>query len=127
MGFACPVCEIPQQDDEHLANHLALTALLHGDDHEDWLNEHVPNWSTYGPDDLAELVVDHAPDADFTPVFEDTTTDHDSHGIRNPDLAKYAAAGMGHMDPEAKRILEEAHELTKRMYRSDDSDDTNET
>lgn len=126
MGFACPVCEIPHQDDEHLAHHLALTALLHGDEHEDWLDEHVPDWSTYGPNGLAQEVVEHAPDADFTPVFEDTTNDHADRGFHDPDLAKYAAAGVGRMDPEAERILKEAHELTKRMYRHNDPEDTDE-
>ena len=40
MGYACPVCEIPHQDATHLANHLAFTAMTHGDDHEAWLDDH---------------------------------------------------------------------------------------
>lgn len=115
MGFACPVCEIPQQDDEHLANHLALTALLHADDHETWLDEHVPEWNTLGPSTLAAEVAEFAPHAEYTTVFEDTTHDHSDDVITDPEIAKYAAAGRGALDPTAKRILNEARELTREM------------
>jgi hypothetical protein len=39
MGYACPVCETPQQDAAHLADHLAFTAIVHTDDHESWLED----------------------------------------------------------------------------------------
>ncbi|MEZ3116439.1 DUF5810 domain-containing protein [Halobaculum sp. MBLA0147] len=79
MGYACPVCEAPQRDGEHLANHLAFTALLRGGDHEAWLDEHVPSWEDGDPDELAETVTDHAAAAEYDEVFEDTTEDHAEH------------------------------------------------
>ena len=38
MGYACPVCEDPQSDATHLANHLAFTAMLRGGEHGEWLD-----------------------------------------------------------------------------------------
>jgi hypothetical protein len=79
MGYACPVCEVPQRDGEHLANHLAFTAMLRGDDHEDWLAENAPGWNEDDPATLADRVTEHAEEADYEEVFEDTTADH-AHG-----------------------------------------------
>ncbi|MFC6771069.1 DUF5810 domain-containing protein, partial [Halorubrum pallidum] len=56
MGYACPVCETPQRDGEHLAHHLAFTAMLHGDDHAEWLDDHVADWADRDPDGLAAEV-----------------------------------------------------------------------
>lgn len=82
MGYVCPVCEDPQADGEHLANHLAFTAVLGDDAHEAWLDEHAPDWGDRDPAALAERVVDHADETDYPQVFEDTTDghDHDPHG-----------------------------------------------
>ncbi|PSP70281.1 hypothetical protein BRC79_02495 [Halobacteriales archaeon QH_8_67_27] len=54
MGYACPVCDDPQADAEHLANHLAFTAMLRGDGHEAWLDDHVDDWADLAPEELAE-------------------------------------------------------------------------
>lgn len=117
MGYACPVCEIPHQDEEHLANHLAFTALLHGDDHEVWLDNHVPEWGDLGPDDLARRAGALANEADYPVVFDDTTEDTLGHDtIRDPEIAKYAAARNEPLDPAAERILQRARELTDQMY-----------
>jgi len=85
MGYACPVCGDPQADGEHLANHLAFTAMLGDADHEDWLDEHAPDWADTDPAELAARVTDHADEREFPQVFEDTTGDrhehdHDDHG-----------------------------------------------
>jgi hypothetical protein len=80
MGYACPVCGDPQADGEHLANHLAFTAMLGDDDHEDWLDEHAPDWADTDPDELAARVTDHADEREFPKVFEDTTDDSHGHG-----------------------------------------------
>ena len=72
MGYACPVCGDPQADGSHLANHLAFTAMLGDDGHEEWLDDHVPGWGDMGEAALAEVVVDHAPETAFPQVFEDT-------------------------------------------------------
>jgi hypothetical protein len=75
MGYACPVCEAPQQDAGHLANHLAFTAMLGDEDHEAWLDEHAHGWADQGERELANRVVEHAEETEFPQVFEDTTGD----------------------------------------------------
>lgn len=77
MGYECPVCSVPHADAEHLANHLAFTAMLHGDEHEDWLAEHAPEWESANPESLAPVVADAVPETEFEQVFEDTTEGHD--------------------------------------------------
>lgn len=135
MGYACPVCDVPQRDAEHLANHLAFTAMLHSDAHESWLDEHTPGWNEEGSAELTDRIaerVDGADDADYDEVFEDTTDDHD-HAHEEPfDHASDSAAdaiggteidrGPAAADDETAQVLSEARELTRRM-RSDDSED----
>jgi hypothetical protein len=75
MGYACPVCDEPQRDAEHLANHLAFQAMTYGDEHESWLDDHAPDWASGGPADLAPRIVEFAPEADYEVVFDDTTVD----------------------------------------------------
>lgn len=77
-GYACPVCDAPQADIGHLANHLAFTAMLRSDGHGDWLDERVPDWSELGEADLTAALREHAADldeAEYPQVFEDTTGD----------------------------------------------------
>ena len=83
MGYACPVCETPHPDGEHLANHLAFTALLGREDHEAWLDTHAPGWEDEGPDELADRVVEAVPETEFPQVFDDTSDSHD-HDHRDP-------------------------------------------
>jgi hypothetical protein len=135
MGFACPVCEVPQQDATHLANHLAFTAMVNNDDHETWLDEHVPEWSEHGEAELAPKVAELASEADYEQVFEDTAHAHGhdhahqhdqqhghQHGQSGPgavDPEAAAAAGQGSLDEEARSILAEAREMTAEMIDSD--------
>lgn len=79
MGYACPVCGDPQADAGHLANHLAITAIARGGDHEAWLDEQVPDWEERGEEALAPTVVDEAAETDYPQVFEDTTGEADDH------------------------------------------------
>lgn len=72
MGYECPVCATPQADARHLANHMAFTAVLGDADHEAWLDEHAPEWGEAGEAELAPRVAEHAPEAEFEQVFEDT-------------------------------------------------------
>jgi hypothetical protein len=119
MGYACPVCATPQRDADHLANHLAFTAMLHGDAHETWLDEHAPGWGEAGVDELAPVVVEYAEAADYDEVFEERVPegaagdhDHDHvHGRRPTDTA----------DGDVQRVLAEAREMTRAMI--DDADD----
>ncbi|MFC7027065.1 DUF5810 domain-containing protein [Halomicroarcula sp. GCM10025324] len=129
MGYACPVCDQPQADAEHLANHLAFTALTGGDDHEAWLDEHVPDWGQLGESGLAEIVVDHASEADYPQVFEDTTGGHErhSHGHDHAGGADHAPDQRS-LSAADRDVLEEARDLTEAMLDADDetadADDT---
>ena len=120
MGYACPVCETPQADGEHLANHLAFTAMLHGGPHEEWLTAHVPDWTNRDPGGLAAAVVGHAEEVAQETVFEDTTGGRPEVGLgqghRGPE-------GPRELDPEARRILEEALEMTRARRGSESDDD----
>lgn len=140
MGYACPVCETPQMDATHLANHLAFTALLGDEDHESWLDEHVPEWEELDEATLGERVAVHAKEAGFPRVFEDTTGDSehdDAPGERSGALfddgsraghAHGRAHGHDHgtadrqLDEETEQVLDEARELTRQMYDSADDE-----
>ena len=125
MGYACPVCEDPQADGEHLANHLAFSALLGRTDHESWLNEHAPDWDEGSPTELAERVTPHVEEVDYPdPVVE--PADGESE-LTPPDPEPFAAgtqpgaatqpgAGMGQssLDPTTREAIEEARELTRQ-------------
>jgi hypothetical protein len=144
MGYACPVCEDPQSDAGHLANHLAFTAITHGGDHEDWLDEHVPGWGQLGEAELGEEVADHAEETEFPQVFEESgledSHDHgghghgshqhgaggqslDDHGL-DPSAAR--SRGAGDLADEAKKIMAEARELTEEMREEDEGDASDE-
>ena len=118
MGYACPVCEDPQADGEHLANHLAFTALLHEDEHMAWLDDHAPDWQDRQPAELAAVVTDHAPEEDYPQVFEDTTEGAPSGtGNGGPpgtaDVPEAAPDVQAAADDVVQEILEEARDLTQ--------------
>ena len=128
MGYACPVCDVPQRDAEHLANHLAFTAMLHGGDHEAWLDDHVPEWSARGPAELAESVCELADEAEYDEMFEHTVG-RQAHGGDSPfddheQTRGPPVAGSGFdtdaADPETREVLAEARELTRRMLDDED-------
>jgi hypothetical protein len=138
MGYSCPVCDSPQHDSEHLANHLAMTAMLHEDDHEAWLDEHVDGWGELTPPELGKRVVDGAEqvdydeaaaeEADIPEEFQDeATADDHEHDI--PDSATVtrdgpAGAGTDSLDAETEAVLEEAREMTReRLEQADEDDD----
>ncbi|MDY6819447.1 MAG: DUF5810 domain-containing protein [Halobacteriales archaeon] len=150
MGYACPVCDVPQADGEHLANHLAFTAMLHGEEHAAWLDETVTDWADMTVQELSAAVVQHATETDYTEVFEDTTgenpgpgrtpsgEDHHSHpedhhdhahdhGL-DPDAARErASAARGPSDAETRRIFERARELTEAMQAEESDEDAEST
>ncbi|QZP36261.1 DUF5810 domain-containing protein [Halobaculum magnesiiphilum] len=132
MGYACPVCETPQRDSEHLANHLAFTAMLHGDEHEDWLDEHVDDWGDRTPADLASVVTEFAEETEYDEVFEDTTGSgatgghghsHDHGDQERPDVAGGGGIAEAVTDEAVESVLEEAQELTEEMYGLDEDRD----
>jgi hypothetical protein len=140
MGYLCPVCEEPFGGDEPLANHLAVTAILHGGDHEAWLDETVADWDAIDRADLADRVVDHAEVADDhdhpgdhshvdvagerSGVPEGVDADavgsgsigtSDRRGERPSDSGPFSAVDTDALDPEAQAILEEATAYTRVM------------
>ena len=147
MGYACPVCDTPQRDGEHLAHHLAFTAMLHGGDHEAWLDERVADWSDREPAELAAEVTPHADEAEYEEVFEDTVPrgrpdvgmgsgggagghDHAGHDHAGHAHGSPADAGVPTPeqvdDPDVAEALREAREMT-REARDEPSDDDRDT
>jgi hypothetical protein len=125
MGYACPVCGDPQADAEHLANHLAFSAMLRdADGHESWLDEHVPDWADRDETGLADAVTDHAEPTEFPQVFEDTVDREHSHDHDDersgalfdddPDFAADArekAASQRDLGDDAEDIVERGEEI----------------
>jgi hypothetical protein len=135
MGYACPVCTDPQADAAHLANHLAFTALVRGGDHEEWLDEHVPEWDSMNEETLGNQLVDLAEDTDYPQVFEDTTDqghDHDhagghDHGRGTQDISdamlSEAESALADEDIETPDdVMAEARELTRKRREGKDAD-----
>ncbi|WP_254537075.1 DUF5810 domain-containing protein [Halomarina litorea] len=144
MGYACPVCGTPQADATHLANHLAFTALIRNDDHEAWLDDHVPGWGERGEAELAEAVVEYAEEEEFPQVFEDTVNEAGEHQHDDERSGRlFEDAGHAHdhspthghgtptpppapMDEETEAIVEEARELTERMLADEEEGEESE-
>lgn len=118
MGYACPVCGAEEVDGEHLANHVAFTAMLRGDEHEDWLDEHVPDWPDRNPDTLAPDITPHAPETETEVV-----TDEGAHprGL-DGEVAEHGGYGRDSLSGDQQAVLEEARELTRQMYGLDDDE-----
>lgn len=142
MGYSCPVCETPQHDSEHLANHLAMTAMLHEDDHEAWLDDHVEEWAELTPPELGGRVVEAAEQVDYdeaaveaADIPEDRRGEPGEHGhehehdvpTQSPpaDEEPTVQSVTDDLDIETEAILEEAREMTReRLERA--SEDTDE-
>jgi hypothetical protein len=149
MGYACPVCEDPQSDATHLANHLAFTAMLRGGEHGEWLDDHVPEWADLDETELGERVAEHAEETEFPQVFEDTTDR--GPGSHDHGDGSHSHPGGGHTDPgdlpagadaladealdeEAREAVAEAREMTRKRRENadvgsdgDGDDDTGDT
>ena len=125
MGYACPVCESPQADGEHLANHLAFAAMLHGDEHAAWLDERVPGWADLKPAELADEVVGHAEDVDHGAAFDDGAggrPDVDVGHAHGPEHRRGQTGSLGELDPEVRGIVEEAIEMTRRRQSGEEGE-----
>lgn len=138
MGYGCPVCGDPQADGVHLANHLALTAMIRGGDHETYLDEHVPGWEKLDEEDLATELAEVAEDVEYPQVFEDTSDNASAHehGATQNDAGTHQHGSPhehgiadrprtgdgvpdGPSDAETERILEKAQELTRKRREDD--------
>lgn len=137
MAYRCPVCDTPETDAEHLANHLAFTAVIRGDGHEDWLDEHVPAWGDDDPDSLAPKVAEAVPEVDVPELDDGDDGGGHDHGGRLEDRlaegaghrgpgaagagdAGAAAGGRGDRTEDVAGVLQEAQRLTEQMYGLDD-------
>lgn len=119
MGYACPVCEEPQVDAEHLAHHLAFTAILRGGEHEAWLDEHVPTWDELDPKALGAAVVEDAESVEIDQPGDASHPSQDrSEGQADPHnrpTGRTAEEPRNRLSTEDRAVLEEARELTRRM------------
>jgi hypothetical protein len=140
MSYLCPVCAAPFGGGEPLADHLAVTAILHGDDHETWLDDTVADWASLSRADLGERVTDHAETTDdHEHIGEHSHSDHE-HGYRAPEpadglpngidaagSAREAGGALGGdaaLDADAQAIIEEARELTREMAGEDEQQES---
>jgi hypothetical protein len=127
MGYACPVCSEPQADGEHLANHLAFSAMLGRADHADWLDEHAPGWGEEDPEGLAEQVTDHAETVELDVETDSELPDPPAGmgaagagpGGLEDALARQAGPGRERLDPETQEIIAEAQEMTRKRQDED--------
>lgn len=131
MGYACPVCSTEEADGVHLANHFAVTGSLGREDHLEWLERHAPEWNERSPDELADIVTEHAREVE-TPEIEQGSNHGQSPSLETELAAQSRGPGRGSMtqepSPEARGALEEARELTQQLYESaEPSDDAGET
>jgi hypothetical protein len=118
------VCEDPQVDATHLADHLAITASLRGGEHEAWLDEHAPDWGDRDAETLGPIVAEHAEpvdldlaDADETQPRHDTPGRPDQ-GAARPDHGRRTQSDR--LSDRDRAILEEAREMTRRMLAEED-------
>ena len=123
MGFACPVCEEPQVDDAHLANHLAFTAILRAGEHEAWLDEHVPDWNERGPAELGPLVADHAEAIDVEVPDEGHATP-DRPTLGDPSTSGHRGRRGERSSSVEREILEEARALTRKRRENRDASES---
>ena len=145
MGYACPVCDTPQVDAKHLADHLALTALLGDDDHESWLDANAPGWEREDDTGLAERVVEEAPEVDV-PGRDSAGYDHTGETRAGAGTERAHDPGVAFdgvtegitadpnpsLDGDAQAALEEAYEITRARREGTraedaDTDDADET
>jgi hypothetical protein len=124
MAYRCPVCEEPQVDAGHLANHLAFTAVIRGGAHEDWLDEHVPGWGEDDEDTLAERLLEVDEIAAVEHPIDASSDDADGHSHdhghqHGQATERQTARGPGALDADAQRILDEAQALTRQMEAAD--------
>ena len=136
MSYLCPVCAAPFGGGKPLADHLAVTAILHGGDHETWLNDTVTDWASLSRADLGERVVDHAETADdHEHIGEHSHSDHE-HSHSDPEPAsglpngidaagsRREAGGNTAVDVDAQAIIDEARELTREMQGEDEQQES---
>lgn len=136
MSYLCPVCAAPFGGGEPLADHLAVTAILHGGDHEAWLDDTVADWDALSRDKLGERVVDHAETTDdHEHIGEHSHSGPSEHSHGDPEPASGLPNGIDSeasarnaadstLDADAQAIIEEARELTREMQGDDEQQES---
>ena len=114
MGYACPVCGTPQEDGVHLANHVAITAMLHDDEHAAWLDDRVADWRDSSPEELAGELTDRAERVDYDEAAVERAEIPDSG--EGDGRSGTGHAGHDHADHESH-----AHG-SRRGYAADSAD-----
>jgi hypothetical protein len=138
MAYRCPVCDALQPDGEHLANHLAITAMLDREDHAAWLADYAPEYGDMGPGELAAAITPHVESVELEDdgaasgsTLQDATTPQDGTQPFEHAVGRQAGPGRtssrqsgGELDPDTQAVLEEARELTAAMTESDSEGET---
>ncbi|MFQ3475278.1 hypothetical protein HKK80_03315 [Halonotius sp. F2-221B] len=136
MSYLCPVCAAPFGGGEPLADHLAVTAILHGGDHEAWLDDTVTDWDGLSRDTLGDRVVDHAETTDdHEHVGDHSHSGPSEHSHSDPEPASGLPNGIDSeasarnaadstLDADAQAIIEEARELTREMQGDDEQQES---
>jgi hypothetical protein len=124
MGYLCPVCGEPFGGAASLTDHLAVSAILHGGDHERWLADAVDDWTSVPRAELADTLADRAAETDDDhehPGEGHAGHDHRTGHAKRPSPER-PGAGDDLLGPEADRldadataILREAQALTQAM------------
>lgn len=130
MKYECPVCEVPQADAEHLAHHLAFTAMLHSDDHETWLDNRVEDWADSQPQELAMNVTEYVDEVDDDSEFEEMARNQqptDSSHHHRPAVQDFPSRPSSlerheQLDDEAASIMNDAREMTESMLETGGND-----
>lgn len=103
-------------DREHLAHHLAFHALIHGDEHESWLADHVEAWESMGPCDLGARLGQLLQLSDPKPQSPERIERHPPVDRRS--ITTHATLP----DNDLTEILDEAERLTRSMQSEDRPD-----
>lgn len=133
MGYACPVCDHPQADATHLANHLAITAIARGGAHERWLDRRFDDWVGHSEGELAAAIQDHVDptetEMDAAPELVDSPAAAGQSVTRadaGPDPGVGIRPGRGQREETTREILANARELTRRRAASSETDSADE-
>jgi len=122
MGYLCPVCGEPFGGAVPLTDHLAVSAILHGEDHETWLVDAVDDWTSIPRTELADALADRAAETDDDhehPGEGHTGHDHRMGHAKQPSPERPGDDRLGpeadRLDADATAILREAQALTQAM------------